>query len=277
MFLILQDFAFPMGHPLDFFGADSTEDYYEFEIYPHSPFLRRKRSASSNSLAEDKYHFVLGKAFDPSKIRINERQKEHQLGLLRKRLNRRKKLVGVKRKLRATTEAPTQTKVFVSGKKPFSRQKRSALEFSLQTRYKKYIPKTKHLKAWKPSDILKLKRGYMRQKRSVDSSENAIENGITDVTKKGEATTTEVPRVVPVLNQMTMAVASSSTTTAKSVETDVESASNCVTNEECLSLILATSLDSEELFKPGWLAKTYGKISDFLVKLQKDVLQLMTE
>lgn len=258
----------------------TDDDYYEIEIFSDDPFMRKKRKTRSkrdaersNTLMEQKYHYIFGKPVDPSKIHMNPWQKEHQLKLLRQRLSRRKKLHN---KIRPLPDASAQgTKIIVNSRRP----KRSALELSLQARYKKYIPKTKHLKQWKPSDILKLGKGKRVQKRSVDSAENKIENMLPGIIKQTVVTAdNEVPGVIPVSNiaaQTTSNVETSTVPTTNNIESEAESASNCMTNEECLNLVLGTSLDPEDLFKPGWVGKMYSKITNFLGKLQKDILQAM--
>lgn len=260
----------------------TDDDYYEIEIFSDDPFMRRKRKTRpkrntehSNSLMEQKYHYVFGKPVDPSKIHINPRQKEHQFKLLRQRLSRRKKLTSLQNKIRPNNTSALEARNVVNG----GRSKRSALELSLQAIYKKYIPKTKHLKQWKPSDILKLGKRLHKHKRSIDSSENKIDTVLADTIKQTEiGAENEVPGVIPVSNiatQTTDNMAPSIVPTTNSIESEAESANNCVTNEECLNLVLGTSLEPEDLFKPGWVGKMYSKITNFLGKLQNDILQAM--
>lgn len=225
---------------------------------------KRKREAQrSNSLVDERYHYIFGKPVDPSKIHFNPKQKEHQLKLLRQRLSRRKKLDSIQRKVR-----PADSR----------RVKRSGLELSLQAKYKRYVPKTKHLKQWKPSDILKLGMRKLKEKRSIDSSENKIDNTIVDVPKKDPVEEhAKVPGVIPVLNSTAERTESSTSSTPKSIESEAETASNCMSNEECLNLILGTSLEPGELLKPGWIGKMYSKVVNFLGKLQKDIVEVMID
>lgn len=253
-------------------------DYdFDYEVFSadDSPFIRRKRYAQQgNNVMQEKYHFIFGKPVDPSKIHINPRQKEHQLRLLRQRLSRRKKLENLQRKVKPIIDITTQEpKVTVNGKRPFTRTKRSALELSLQARYKKYIPRTQHLKQWKPSDILKIRKDEVKYKRSIDSSENQIENEITHPANKMDSNLNYVNTAQTQLT--TNNNDDVATSTVVSIE-NTESLSNCVTNEECLNLIIGTSLDPEEFLKPGWASHMYKRVVDFLAKIQKDVLQVMT-
>lgn len=244
--------------------------------------MRRKRSAQEgNNVMQEKYHYIVGKPVDPSKIHINPKQKEHQLKLLKQRLSRRKKLESIQRRLRPTSDTSTQTpKIIVNAKRPFSRKKRAALELSLKARYKKYIPRTQHLQQWKPSDILGLEQ-RTKYKRSIDSSENEIEGVMTDNLKNMDLAMehSKIPKdtFVSSVTEQAQSVANENAVTSTETTTDIsESENGCVTNEECLNLILGTSLDPEEFLKPGWASKMYRRVVDFLAKLQKDVLQVMT-
>lgn len=259
-------------------------------MYSNDPFMRRKRKTltkreaqQGNNLIQEKYHYIFGKPVDPSKIHINPRQKEHQLKLLRQRLVRRKKIDDLHKKVRpAVDPSPSEIKVIVDGKKQFLRKKRSALELSLKARYKKYIPNTENLGA---SGILGLESNQLKRKRSLEVSENEIENTITDNTNKKSDLALKrfkVPKVIPISREEVLnhpitdkALPTPTVPTTKSTETETDSLNNCITNNECLSLILGSSLNPEEFLKPGWVSKMYKKVIDFLAKIQKDVLQAM--
>lgn len=221
---------------------------------------------------QDKYHYVLGKVVDPSKIYINPRQKEHQLKLLRQRLSRRKKIEDIQRKIKPAVDTSTpEPKVIINIKRPFSRNKRSALELSLKARYKKYTPRQQNLKQWRVSDEIKLEQGPTQYKRSIDSSENEITNEITD-SIEAIGLASEDSRF---FSTTTLLQSTTDNGLATSTEAS-EPENNCMTNEECLNLILGSSLDPEEFLKPGWASKMYKKVVNFLAKLQKDVLQVIT-
>lgn len=225
------DVPFMLGHSMDE-HEEFDEDLYEMDGYSDDPFIRRKRS----DLLDEKYHFIVGRPVDPSKIVINPKQKAHQVKLLKQRLARRKKMADAQRR--------------VHHLKALQRATRSI-----------YVSKMKPTKKWKPSDIL----NFTKPKRSVDSSENEIESTL-------DARTTVVPGVVPISSTTQLRTTTTGTT---GLDSEAEVFSNCVSNEECLSLVLGSCLEPLEGVKSGWMEKIYGKVHDFLIKMQKDILQLI--
>lgn len=154
----------------------------------------------------DSYYYILGKPFDPAKVKVNQAKKNRQLQHLRNRLQRKKATIEVKSRVYPKTDAAAA----IANRKKIQartghRQKRSSyVDFKfpkIKHVYKEYVPKTKNVRAWKPADILQLKTNklkktsyimkphnwfsYKRNERDVfDSSENKIECSLNDIEKE---------------------------------------------------------------------------------------------
>lgn len=210
-------------------------DYMDFETFPEDYYKRKKRQEEvsttkksidnqeitrmtrdvshrrSDDLA-DSYYYILGKPFDPAKVKVNQAKKNRQLQHLRNRMHR-KKVQEVKNRAHPKIDAAAamarrnQIKVGHDA----IRHKRSTFgtnykEFKfpkINHVYKEYIPKTIDFKEWKPEDILKLKSHklkmlkssndvakqdswlmYKRNERNaIESSENKVECSINDIEK----------------------------------------------------------------------------------------------
>lgn len=137
--------------------TDYVENDYEDLDSDESIPLRKKRSINN----DEKYYYILGQGYDPSKIKIDDTLKDQQFKFLKERLAYKKKLDFINK----NNEFVHQHQVRSLDNKNF-----------LNDRYKSL---TEGLKIWKPSDILTLKNPNVKKsKRSVDPDADSIENEI---------------------------------------------------------------------------------------------------